>query len=156
VKHCGRRKVQRVGTVQLKEKGRPEWLYSKRNMKLDMGYHEYWLTEWLFPFVERFEITRTFRTDDELRPDATLIGKSITHVEMDCHTESLSFVRERMELHKAKNPNRVVWVCFSEERKAGLMEAANGLDRAFFTTLGSDEWTALDGTVICVSDLLNK
>ncbi|MCA9387532.1 MAG: hypothetical protein KC653_00655 [Candidatus Andersenbacteria bacterium] len=130
-----------VGAVQLKETGRPEWIYSKRPIKPDWAEHEFYLTEFLMDFLE-YEIVRGNDVDGDVLPDAEIIGKVRTYVELDMHTEGYEKIKSRMKKH-LNHKNAVVWVCHSETRMKGLMKHAP--NEMWFTVLGWGKWISSKG-----------
>ena len=134
--------------MQTRESGRPEQLLSAGRVGADRVEHEYELTAFLLPFLKtgRFTVLRGKSVDPHLRPDATLVGTSTTHVELDRGTEALRFVREaRMPLY---GPRRCVWVAPSEARRANLMRQAGPHQDFYFAVGTGDEWLHASGRAV--------
>lgn len=121
------------GFVQLKETGRPEYLYSTKTIKADWAEHNAELSFFLLPFIDIVEVLTGGDVDPELLPDATLRGQfhdakgqreRTIYVERDRETESYKQVVDRWEKAYVGKDDLVLWVCDSESRKKGLLARA--------------------------------
>lgn len=152
-----RGKIKRVGLVQLKDTGRPEYLYYCRNMKVDNAQHNAELARLLMVFVGWVEVLTGPDVDQTLFPDATLIYSNGQKFHIEWDTGSMTYrqvIEQRWEKYKDTN-DIVLWISSTETRRNGFISRAKDhpINRVMlFATYDdalqpfSDIWYTFDGT----------